>query len=46
MIKITQTTSRKAEVDWETGNDFKFLKTLQTIIDERNQDKTKLMGEK
>ena len=37
MIKITHLQTKKAEVSWETGNDFVFLQNLKHLIEIRNK---------
>ena len=42
MIKITHLQTKKAEVSWETGNDFVFLQNLKHLIEIRNKDKEQI----
>lgn len=37
MIRITRTTTKKAEVSWDTGLEFQYLKRLQELIEYRNE---------
>ena len=44
MIRINQTATRKAEVCWETGEDYVFLNAIKQLIEQRNKDKELIIG--
>lgn len=44
MIKIKQVTTRRVEVSWETGDDYNYLKTIETLINIKNKDKEQIIG--
>lgn len=37
MIRVKKTATRKAEVHWDTGMEFQFLKRLYELIQHRNE---------
>lgn len=36
MIRIIKTATNRAEVNWDTGMEFQFLKLLKKLAEERN----------
>lgn len=37
MIKIIQTATREVKVLWDTGSEYQYLKTLESLIKDRNK---------